>query len=161
MQIGETVEDFQLPDQTGQMRRLSWMLADGPVVLFFFPAALQPLCVAQACAFRDMSAEFASVGAQAVGISADPVPRQALFAEKHSLGYPLLSDVDGSVRERFHVDREYVPSFAPKMAKHRRNTFIIGTDGRVLDVIKSQIRVSVHAELALQFLRHRAGPTHY
>jgi len=157
MRVGEIVDDFELPDQTGRARRLSSMLQDRAVVLFFFPAALQPLCVAEACSFRDMSTEFALLQAQAVGISADPVPRQAKFATRHSLGYPLLSDVDGSVRARFHVNREYVPSFAPKMAKYRRNTFIIGTDGRVLDVIKSEIRVSVHAELALQFLRHRAG----
>jgi peroxiredoxin len=157
MQVGETVQDFELPDQSGGVRRLSSMLRDGAIVLFFFPAALQPLCVAEACTFRDMSAEFAALGANPVGISADPVSRQQRFATKHSLGYPLLSDVDGSVRERFHVNREYVPSFAPKMAKYRRNTFIIGMDGRVLDVIKSEIRVSVHAELALQFLRQRAG----
>jgi peroxiredoxin Q/BCP len=161
MQVGQTVEDFELPDHNGHVRRFSSILRDGTVVLFFFPAALQPLCVAEACAFRDMSAEFAEVGAQPVGISADPVPRQAMFGTKHSLGYPLLSDVDGSVRERFHVNRDYVPSFAPKMAKYRRNTYIIGTNGRVLDVIKSQIRVSVHAELALQFLRQRSGPARY
>jgi peroxiredoxin Q/BCP len=161
MQVGDRVEDFELPDQTGQMRRLSGMLRDGTVVLFFFPAALQPLCVAEACRFRDVSTEFASLGAQAVGISADPVPRQAQFARRHSLGYPLLSDVDGYVRERFHVNRGYVPSFAPKMAKYRRNTFIIDPHGRVMDVIKSDIRVSVHAELALQFLRYRSGYTGY
>jgi peroxiredoxin Q/BCP len=161
MQVGDTVEDFALPDQAGVVQQLSTMLRSGTVVLFFFPAALQPLCVAEACAFRDMSAEFGAVGAQAVGISADPVRRQAQFAEKHSLGYPLLSDVGGSVRERFHVNRDYVPSFAPKMAKYRRNTFIIDTDGRVLDVINSQIRVSVHAELALQFLRQRSGTAQY
>lgn len=37
METGDTVEDFELPDETGTSRKLSELLADGPVVLFFYP----------------------------------------------------------------------------------------------------------------------------
>jgi peroxiredoxin Q/BCP len=37
---GDVVTDFELPDETGAPRRLSGLLADGPVVLFFYPAAM-------------------------------------------------------------------------------------------------------------------------
>ena len=40
MKTGDTVADFELPDQTGAPRRLSALLSDGPVVLFFYPAAM-------------------------------------------------------------------------------------------------------------------------
>ena len=96
MKPGDIVEDFTLPDHTGQPRSLSEFLAEGPVVLFFYPAAMTTGCTAESCHFRDLAAEFAEVGAQRVGISRDPVEKQARFAEQNAFDYPLLSDVDFS-----------------------------------------------------------------
>jgi peroxiredoxin Q/BCP len=112
--------------------------------------------VKEACRFRDMAAEFARFGAQPVGISGDAVRRQQSFVNTHSLGYPLLSDRDGTIRERFHIIRGYAPDFAPPWAKFRRNTYLIGRDGRLLDVIRSDLRPSVHADLALEYFRQRS-----
>ncbi|MYS08030.1 redoxin domain-containing protein, partial [Streptomyces sp. SID6041] len=146
MNVGDLVEDFSLPDETGADRSLSGLLADGPVVLFFYPAALTPGCTAEACHFRDLAAEFRAVGATPVGISTDPVERQLEFAERHSLGYPLLSDPDGAVRERFGVKRGF--SLAPT----KRVTFVIGQDRRVREVVRSELRMSAHADRALAAL---------
>ena len=100
---GDVVEDFELPDESGVLRRLSGFLGSGPVVLFFYPAAMTRGCTAESCHFRDLAAEFAAVGAVRVGISGDPVGRQAEFAARYGLGFPLLSDVDGVVARRFGV----------------------------------------------------------
>lgn len=75
MKRGDRVEDFNLPDQTGAVRSLTGLLADGPVVLFFYPAAMTPGCTKEACHFRDLAAEFAAVGASRVGISTDTVDK--------------------------------------------------------------------------------------
>ena len=99
--VGERVDDFELPDQDGTPRRLSTLLADGPVVLFFYPAAMTAGCTAEACHFRDLAAEFAAAGAQRVGISRDPVDKQRAFADRHHFDYPLLSDPDGTVPPRW------------------------------------------------------------
>ncbi|MFI6340208.1 peroxiredoxin [Streptomyces sp. NPDC050535] len=147
VEVGDTVEDFALPDDTGTVRQLSELLADGPVVLFFYPAALTAGCTAEACHFRDLAAEFAAAGARPVGISGDPVERQQEFAGQHTLGFPLLSDVDGTVRERFGVKRGF--SLAPT----KRVTFVIGQDHTVLEVVRSELRMSAHADRALAALR--------
>src|SRR6202000_321507 len=102
---GEKAPDFTLYDHTGRPRTLSALLSDGPVVLFFFPLASSPICTAQACHFRNLSDEFARVGAQRVGISTDTVDKQAHFARQRSFDYPLLSDADGVVSELFGVHR--------------------------------------------------------
>jgi peroxiredoxin len=94
MKTGDTVADFELPDQTGTPRKLSALLSDGPVVLFFYPAAMTPGCTKEACHFRDLAAEFAAVGASRVGISVDPVQKQAKFADMQKFDYPLLSDTE-------------------------------------------------------------------
>ncbi len=147
MEVGDEVADFELPDQTGTRRRLSELLAQGPVVLFFYPAAMTKGCTAESCHFRDLGAEFAALGAQRVGISADPVDKQLRFAELHGFDYPLLSDADMSVAEQFGVRR----SFGPLPVK--RWTFVISPESRVLAVIKSEIRMDTHADRALEVLR--------
>src|SRR5216684_4389284 len=105
VQRGEIVEDFELPDQTGTPRKLSELAADGPVVLFFYPAAMTYGCTKESCHFRDMAGEFAAVGAQPVGISADGVEKQKQFDEKESLGFPLLSDADRTVASQLGAKR--------------------------------------------------------
>src|ERR1051325_2783050 len=97
--VGDVAEDFELPDQDGTLRRLSTLLADGPVVLFFYPAAMPSGCTAEACHFRDLAAEFAAAGAQRVGISRDPVAKQKQFADLNGFDYPLLSDPENSAAE--------------------------------------------------------------
>ncbi|MCT9075716.1 peroxiredoxin [Streptomyces fulvoviolaceus] len=150
METGDKIEDFELPDETGTTRRLSELLADGPVVLFFYPAALTAGCTAEACHFRDLAAEFAEAGGRPVGVSGDSVERQQEFAGKHTLGMPLLSDEDGAIRERFGVKRGF--SLAPT----KRVTFVIAEDRTVLEVVRSELRMNTHADRALDALRaHR------
>ncbi|AFM17308.1 Peroxiredoxin [Mycolicibacterium chubuense NBB4] len=149
---GDRVAEFELPDQTGTMRTLSGLLADGPIVLFFYPAAMTPGCTKEACHFRDLAAEFAAVGASRVGISADPVDKQAKFADQQNFDYPLLSDSDGVVATRFGVKRGLLGKFMPV----KRTTFVIDTDRTVLDVIASEFSMDTHADKALEVLRLRS-----
>jgi peroxiredoxin Q/BCP len=149
MNVGDMAPEFELADEHGQRRSLSELLEHGPVVLFFYPAAMSAGCTVQACHFRDLAAEFRSVGAQPIGISHDSVARQAQFATKHTLGYPLLSDPDGAVAELFGVRRER------GFSTTKRVTFVIDTDRRVLEVIRSEIRMNVHADKAVAALRAR------
>ena len=151
MKIGDKVADFELPDQTGTPRSLTGLLADGPIVLFFYPAAMTPGCTKEACHFRDLASEFASVGANRVGISTDAVDKQAKFAEMQKFDYPLLSDVDGTVATQFGVKRGLLGKLMPV----KRTTFVIDTDRTVLDVIASELSMDSHADKALEVLRSR------
>jgi peroxiredoxin Q/BCP len=149
MEIGDTAPDFELPDETGTPRKLSEFLADGPVVLFFYPAAMTKGCTAESCHFRDLAKEFADVGAVRLGISPDAVAKQQEFADTYGLGYPLLSDVDGEVAKQFGVRRR----FGPLLTK--RKTFVIDTDRKVIETVKSELRMEVHADKALDAVRNR------
>ncbi|MET7678702.1 peroxiredoxin [Streptomyces seoulensis] len=151
LQVGDSVEDFTLPDETGTERRLTELLADGPVVLFFYPAALTSGCTAEACHFRDLAGEFAAAGARPVGVSGDTVEKQQEFAGRHILGMPLLSDTDGTIRERFGVKRGFT------LAPTKRVTFVIGQDRTVLEIVRSELRMNTHADRALAALRAAKG----
>jgi thioredoxin-dependent peroxiredoxin len=179
MIAGEKAPDFTLYDQTGWPRTLSALLSEGPVVLFFFPMASSPICTAQACHFRDLSSEFASVGAQRVGISTDTVDKQAHFAQQRSFDYPLLSDADGVVSDLFGVRRGRLAKLrrsvaardAVRRSRHtrrrgllarllpvRRTTFVIDTDRTVLKIVSSELRATVHADQTLWFLQNHNVP---
>jgi len=150
MNIGDEVPDFELPDQTGTPRRLSTMLADGPVVLFFYPAAMTPGCTKEACHFRDLGAEFGAAGVQRVGISADDVAKQKQFSDKHGFDYPLLADTGGQVAEIFGVKRGKLG--ARLGAPVKRWTFAIGKDSKVVAAIHSEVNMDLHANEALKSL---------
>jgi thioredoxin-dependent peroxiredoxin len=149
VQVGEQVPDFELPDETGAPRRLSDLLQGGPVVLFFYPAAMTPGCTKESCHFRDLAAEFTAVGGQPVGISGDPVEKQHRFSEKYGFPFPLLSDADGQVASTFGVKRRI------SLLGVKRSTFVIGPDRIVIAAIASEVNMNKHADLALEALRHR------
>jgi peroxiredoxin Q/BCP len=142
---GSTVEDFELPDQDGAPVRLSEVLTRGPVVLFFYPAAMTGGCTKEACHFRDLAAEFAAVGAQRLGISTDPVARQKQFADANGFDYPVLSDESGDVARSFGVKRKHLTPV-------KRATFVIDPDRTVRAVVTSELNMAVHADRALAAL---------
>jgi peroxiredoxin Q/BCP len=148
---GELAPDFELPDQDGIAHRLSTELQDGPVVLFFYPAAMTTGCTREACHFRDLAAEFTATGARRIGISRDGVDKQKAFADKHSFDYPLLADVDGAVATQFGVQRGRLGLRLG--APVSRWTFVIGTDRTVLAAIHSETNMQAHADRALATLR--------
>lgn len=151
MQKGDLVPNFTLLDQQGGEQNLYSFLEKGPVVLFFYPAAMTSGCTKESCHFRDLAGEFAASGAQRIGISMDSVDKQAQFTAKNSLDYPLLADVKGDVAKIFGVKRPF------DFLKVKRTTFVISQDRRVIDVITSEMNMNVHAERALVALAGNTG----
>lgn len=152
--VGDVVEDFELLDETGTPRRLSEFLAKGPVVLFFYPAAMTSGCTIESCHFRDLAADFAAEGATRIGISRDRVERQARFAKANQLDFPLLSDPDGAVARRLGARRTV--AVGPFLT--RRMTFVIDMDHRLLEAIHIETSMEAHADRALEVLRSRPHP---
>jgi len=146
MKTGDLAPDFTALDQSGAEVRLSELLSDGPVVLFFYPKAFTPGCTIESCHFRDLAGAFAAVGAQRVGISADDTSTQAKFDAVYELDIPLLSDPDREIAKRYGVKR-------PGILLNKRQTFVIGTDQRIVAVIGSEFNMDMHADAALAALR--------
>jgi thioredoxin-dependent peroxiredoxin len=148
MKVGDVVDDFEAVDQHGTRRRLSSLLAEGPLVLYFYPKAFTPGCTRESCHFRDMAGEVRAAGGHAAGISADAVDRQAAFDSKYGLGFPLLSDPDRRIARMFGVKR-------PGPLFNKRATFVIDIDRTVLAAIQSELNMDVHADRAIEALRAR------
>ncbi|WP_045747369.1 peroxiredoxin [Actinoplanes rectilineatus] len=142
---GDIAPDFELADQDGNPRRLTDLLKDGPVVLFFYPGAMTKGCTAEACNFRDLGAEFQAAGVQRVGISKDTVAKQKEFADANTFDYPLLSDPEMTTIAAYGVKRKL--ALGPLSTK--RMTFVIGTDQKIIEVVHSELDMNQHAAEAL------------
>ena len=147
MKKDDLAYDFTLLDQHGNEQTLSKLLVNGPVVLFFYPAAMSAACTKESCHFRDLKSEFEALGAPRVGISMDSAERQAKFAQKNGFDYPLLADVDGEVARHYDVKR------ALDLLKVKRATFVINQDRTIKEVITSEVSMNAHADRALAALR--------
>jgi peroxiredoxin Q/BCP len=130
---GEQAPDFELPDQHGQLVRLS-EFRGRPTVLYFYPKADTPGCTTQACGIRDHRADYEAAGAVVLGVSPDPVKAIKKFADKQSLNFRLLADEDHAVCETYGVWAEK-SMYGKTFWGAQRTTFIIDERGTVAHVI--------------------------
>lgn len=135
IESGIPAPDFELPDDTGTLRRLS-DFRGRPVVLYFYPKDDTPGCTTEACNFRDDYSAYEKAGVQILGVSPDPVKSHAKFKQKFGLPFPLLADEDHQIAERYEVwglkkfmGREYMGVL--------RTTFLIDADGQIVRVFEN------------------------
>jgi len=152
---GDQAPDFELPDQDGNLVKLS-DLRGQPVVVYFYPKADTPGCTTQACGVRDHRADYAKVGSVVLGISPDPVKKVKKFHEKYDLDFALLADEGHAVAEAYDVWVE--KSMYGKTYKgNERTTFVIDSDGKVAEVLR-KVKPAEHDSLVLAVLE-KASPT--
>jgi peroxiredoxin Q/BCP len=98
------------------------------VLVYFYPRADTPGCTTQACGLRDILGD---VGDTAVlGISPDKPNKQKKFDEKYGLGFPLLSDTDHEVAEKFEVWGEK-KNYGKTYMGIIRSAFLIDENGKI------------------------------
>jgi peroxiredoxin Q/BCP len=154
IEAGEPAPDFELPDQDGELVRLS-SLRGGYVVVYFYPKADTPGCTTQACSIRDRRDEYAAAGATVLGISPDPVAKVKRFHDKQDLNFTLLADADHAVCDLYGVWGEK-SMYGRKYWGAKRATFIVDADGTVVHVIP-KASPKTHDDEVLAALAARAA----
>jgi peroxiredoxin Q/BCP len=142
---GDEAPDFELQDQDDQPVRLSG-LRGKQVVLYFYPKADTPGCTKQACGIRDHFADYEGSGAVVLGVSPDKPEKLRKFADKYSLPFTLLADVDHEVAESYGVWRQL-----PVLGHNKRTTFLIDAEGRIEEVFE-KVSPASHDEMLLEAL---------
>ena len=149
--IGTPAPDFELPDQHGNLVRLSQYRGRNAVVVYFYPKDDTTGCTVEACRFRDDFEKFRITGAEVIGISDDSTESHSRFASKYLLPFTLLSDKGGRVRKLYGVKKTFgvLPG---------RVTFVIDREGIVRHVFSSQSSPARHVEEALVALTLLSRP---
>ncbi len=96
------IKNFELPDQNGELRKLSDYKGKW-VVLYFYPKDDTPGCTKEACNFRDTYHELEKLNVQILGVSKDSVKSHKKFADKYNLNFPLLSDESKDVIKSYNA----------------------------------------------------------
>jgi len=152
-QVGETLENFTLPDQDGNPVSLSDFTGK-TVVLFFYPKADTPGCTVEACEFRDSFPKFSKLqdsGVVILGISRDTPKAQKKFKDKFNLPYTLLADADQEIVKRFDLVKPKT-MYGKLVSGVERTTYVIGPDRKLLHIF-SKVKPEGHAEEVLALLK--------
>ena len=146
---GIPAPDFQLPDDTNTLRKLSDFRGKN-VLLYFYPKDDTPGCTREACNFRDDYSAYQNAGVVVLGISPDDVKSHVKFKKKFQLPFPLLADEGHKVCDLYQV-------WGPKKLMGReyegvlRTTFLIDEAGMILKVFEN-VRPAEHSAEVLSAL---------
>lgn len=107
---GTLLPAVSLPATDGTMVDLAASSRQQPMVVFAYPRTGRPGdaplvpdwddipgargCTAEVCSFRDLAADFATIGAAVFGLSTQDTAYQREAVERLALPYPLLSDAE-------------------------------------------------------------------
>jgi peroxiredoxin Q/BCP len=152
LEKGAKAPEFELPDQDGRRHTLKSLLADGPVVLYFYPADFTPGCTKEACSFRDLHQELVRAKLRVVGVSPQDVDSHRRFADRYHLNFLLLADPDKSVVKAYDLD-------GPLGFGVRRGTYLIGPDGIVRDSVLADLRIGAHEDFVRAAIKSGATKT--
>ena len=100
LELGTKAPAFELPDQNGEMHKLSDYLGK-KVILYFYPKDNTAGCTKQACGFSERYPQFTEKGAVILGVSKDSVASHKRFEEKYGLAFTLLADPERKVIEAY------------------------------------------------------------
>ena len=126
LEIGTKAPDFELPDQNGEMHKLSDYLGK-KVILYFYPKDNTAGCTKQACGFSERYPQFTEKGAVILGVSKDSVASHKKFEEKYGLAFTLLADPERKVIEAYDVWKEK-KNYGKVSMGVVRTTYLIGED---------------------------------
>ncbi len=96
-QVGERAPDFELPEASGDLVRLSEEARRGPVIIAFYPTDWGPICTMEMKRLMGMLDDLEDLGAGLLAISVDSVTSHRLWKMHLGMTFPLLSDPDGDV----------------------------------------------------------------
>ena len=150
VEAGKKAPDFTASTDGGKKLKLS-DLRGKPVVLYFYPKDDTPGCTTEACGFRDALPDFSKVKAQVIGVSRDSVARHDKFKQKYDLPFPLVSDEDGKICEKYGTWVEK-SLYGRKYMGIDRATFLIDKTGSVARVWR-KVKVSGHVAEVLEAVK--------
>ena len=143
VEAGKKAPDFTAMSDGGKKLKLSDFKGK-PVVLYFYPKDDTSGCTAEACGFRDQLPDFSKVKAQIIGVSKDSVERHDKFKKKYSLNFPLVSDEDGKICEKYGTWVEK-SLYGRKYMGIERATFLIDKEGTIAKVWH-KVKVAGHID---------------
>ncbi|MFN3826704.1 MAG: thioredoxin-dependent thiol peroxidase [Micavibrio sp.] len=152
LKTGSKAPDFTLPADGGENVTLSAFKGQ-PVILYFYPKDDTSGCTKEACDFRDNMSALKKLKVQVIGISKDSVKKHDKFKEKYELNFPLVSDEDGKVCDKYGVWVEK-SMYGKKYMGIERSTFLIDAEGKIAHIWR-KVSVADHVTDIIKVLKEQ------
>lgn len=136
LKVGDVAPDFEMVGTDGKSYKLSDFRDKKAVVIAWYPRAFTGGCTRECISLRESGKQLRQFEVAYFTASCDPVEKNTEFAKSLELDYPILSDPDGSVATKYGI-------FNPERKAASRTTYVIGKDGKILQ-IDNQVKVADH-----------------
>jgi peroxiredoxin (alkyl hydroperoxide reductase subunit C) len=129
--IGDPAPDFTMQaalDGKPFTFALADALKQGPVVVYFYPAAFTKGCTIEAHEFAGSIDKFKAAGATVLGVSHDTIDTLEKFSTSECQGkFPVAADEDQKVEKAYDAILLAHTSYAS------RTSFVIAPDGKIIE----------------------------
>jgi peroxiredoxin len=101
--VGDLAPNFTLNNAAGKEISLKEKLAQGPVILTFYRGGWCPYCNLELRAYQKLLPQINQLGASLIAISPEKPDASLTTAEKNSLEFDVLSDIDAKVAQAYGI----------------------------------------------------------
>jgi peroxiredoxin Q/BCP len=141
LQVGDKAPDFS-GDSDGKKIALADFAGKKNVVLYFYPGDFTPVCTREACGFRDIYEELKGADTEIIGVSTDNDESHKKFTAEYKLPFPLLADKGKVIAKAYNASN----LFADIMGKVARITYVIDKQGKIAEILKSELSANKHVQ---------------
>jgi peroxiredoxin Q/BCP len=130
LKAGDRAPDFSAPASLGGRVftfSLAAALREGPVVLYFYPAAFTEGCTIEAHDFAEATDRFKALGATVIGVSHDDIETLKRFSVSECRSKFAVA-ADGDQR----IMKAYDAVLAPLLSYANRVSYVIAPDGKII-----------------------------
>jgi peroxiredoxin Q/BCP len=106
---------------------LAGALKNGPVVLYFYPAAFTPGCTVEAHNFAEATEKFKALGATVIGVSHDKIDTLNKFSVSECRNkFAVAADADQKITKQYDAVLAQKPEYA------NRTSYVIAPNGKII-----------------------------
>jgi len=150
LKVGDKAPDFTLQASLGgavSTFHLADALKQGPVVLYFYPAAFTKGCTIEAHMFADAIPDYKKLGATVIGVSHDDIQKLNRFSVSECRSkFAVAADTDQAVMKAYDAVLTQAPQYA------NRTSYVIAPDGTILYTY-TNLQPDKHVENTLAAVR--------
>ena len=129
LKIGDKAPDFTAPATLGG-KEFTFHLADalknGPVVVYFYPAAFTQGCTVEAHEFAAAIPQYKALGASVIGVSHDDIGTLNKFSVSECQSkFPVAADQDRHIMKSYDAALGFFTAYAD------RTSYVVSQDGKI------------------------------
>jgi peroxiredoxin len=150
LKVGDRAPDFTAAATLGGHEftfRLADALKNGPVVIYFYPAAFTQGCTIEAHEFAAAMPDYRAAGASVIGVSHDDIATLDKFSTSECQSkFPVAADRDRKIMKSYDAALGFLTPYADRVS------YVVSREGKVI-MAYSDLEPDQHVTRTLKAVR--------